>query len=178
MTTTWMHYTDSQDNGSSSIVFPSSVISTSASTEHLHQNADHLRTPYSRAVESLFAVSTRLKALLGSDAKGNVLFSPVTTTTALAELLLGARGSSRSQILNILTATNRTHDTAEATVAEFHQHLSNLIRNLKTSVVFDNSYYLHLASALFFQLGLSPFSSFINAATELYTMNMFYLDFG
>jgi serine protease inhibitor len=129
-------------------------------------------------VEALFAVSTRLKELLGSHAEGNVLFSPVTTTAALAELLLGARGSSRSQILNILTAANSTHDSTEATAAEFHQHLSNLMRVLRTSAVFDNSYHLHLASALFLQLGLSPFSSFINAATELYTMNMFYLDFG
>lgn len=173
-----MHYADSQDKGSSSIVFPSSVISASATTAHPDQNADRLHRPYSHAVDALFAVSSRLKAMLGADAKGNALFSPVTTTTALAELLLGARGSARNQILNILTAANRTNDTPEATAAEFHQHLSNLIRILKRSAVFDNSYHLHLASALFFQLGLSPFSSFIKAATELYAINLFYLDFG
>lgn len=176
VSTTWMHYTDIHDGDSSSIVFPSSHISAS-STAQPDQNTGHLHRPYFHAVEALFAVSTRLKALLGSDAEGNVLFSPITTTTALAELLLGARGSSRSQILNILTAANRTRDTAEATAAEFHQHLGNLIRTLRTSAVFDNSYYLHLASALFAQLGQSLFSNFINAATELYGMNIMYLDF-
>jgi serine protease inhibitor len=177
MTTAWMHYADFQDKGSSSIVFPNSSVSAPSSTAHPDQKADRLQRPYVHALDALFAVSARLRALLASAAEGNVLFSPVTTTIALAELLLGARGSSRSQILNILTTANRTHNTAEATADEFHQHLSNLIRVLKTSAVFDNSYYLHLASALFFQQGLSPFSSFLNVATELYAMNMFYLDF-
>jgi serine protease inhibitor len=171
-----MHYTDFHDADASSIVFPNSHISTST-TPHPEENPDALHSPYSHAVEALFAVSIRLKALLGSDAKGNQLFSPVTTTTALAELLLGARGSSRSQILNILTAANRTHDAAEATAADFHEHLRNLIRTLRTSAVFDNSYYLHLASALFCQQGQSFSSNFINAATELYGLNMMYLDF-
>jgi hypothetical protein len=171
MPAAWMRHADFQNTDSRSIVFPSSFISPSyTARQELHR-------PYFHAVEALFAVNTRLKALLGSDARRNLLLSPVSTTTALAELLLGARGSSRNQILNILTAANRIHDTAEATAAEFHQHLGNLIRSLKTSAVFDNSYHLHLASALFVEPGISLFSNFVNGASELYGMDMMYLDF-
>jgi serine protease inhibitor len=176
ISTTWMHYADAQDKVSSSILFPSGSISDSPAAQS-DQNTDHLDRPYFHAVEAINAVSTRLKALATSNAEGNLLLSPMTTTTALAELLLGARGSSRSQILNILTAANRTQGTAEARVDEFHQHLGNLIRILTTSNIFDNSYYLHVASALFFQSGLSLYPSFVNAANELYGMDTFHLNF-
>jgi serine protease inhibitor len=171
-----MHYADVQKMGPSSIVFPSSSAAAAASAQP-DQDTAYSRRPYSQAVEALFAVGTHLKARVESEAEGNLLLSPITTTTALAELLLGARGSSRRQILNILTAANRNQDTAEATVDVFHQHLANLIRILTTSAVFDNSYYLHLASALFVQVGSSLFPNFVNVATEQYGMDIFYLNF-
>jgi serine protease inhibitor len=171
-----MHYVDVQNMDPSSIVFPSSFKPESVAVQS-DQNAAQLRRPYSRAVEALFAVSTHLKALVESEAEENLLLSPITTTTALAELLLGARGSSRSQILNILSAANRTQDIDEATVDEFHQHMANLIRILTTSAVFDNSYYLHLAGAFFFRVGSSLFPNFVHAATELYGMDIFYLNY-
>jgi len=128
-------------------------------------------------MEALFAVTVRLKKLLMPENKKNLLLSPFSTTTALAETLLGAHGSSRNQILNILTAVNRTKGTAEATVAEFHQDMGGLIKFLKTTPVSDKSYQLHLASALFIDslLNLSP--DYQTAATELYGMEVMHLDF-
>jgi serine protease inhibitor len=128
-------------------------------------------------MEALFAVTVRLKELLIPEGKKNLLLSPLSTTTVLAETLLGARGSLRNQILHILTNVNRTKGTAEATVAEFHQHMGSLIKFLKSSPVSDKSYQLHLASALFIDslLNLSP--DYQTAATELYGMEVMRLDF-
>jgi len=172
----WMNYTDSQNVDPSSIVFPSSFVSGFSSPERSHIS-DEVHPTYSHAMEAVFAVTVRLKELLIPEAKKNLLLSPISTTTALAETLLGARGFLRNQILNILTAVNRTEGTAEATVAEFHQHMGSLIKFLKTSPVADKSYQLHLASALFIDslLNLSP--DYQTAATELYGMELIRLDF-
>jgi serine protease inhibitor len=169
-----MRYAGVRDADPSSSVLPSSLISEPSAAQS-DQKTEYL--PYFHAVEALNAVSARLKAQVGCDTKGNLLLSPITTTTALAQLLLGSRGSTRSQILNILTAANRTQDFAEATVNEFHKHLVNLIRIVTTNAVFDNSYYLHLASALFYRLGSGLYPNFVNAATKLYAMDIFHLDF-
>jgi len=128
-------------------------------------------------MEALFDVTIRLKKLLIPETKNNLLLSPISTTTALAETLLGARGCLRNQILNILTAVNRTKDTAEATVAEFHRDMGGLIKFLKTTPVSDKSYQLHLASALFIDklIDLSP--DYQTAATEHYGMEVMRLDF-
>jgi len=172
----WMNYADSQNVDPSSIVFPSSFVSAFSSPERSHIS-DDVHPTYSHAMEALFAVTVRLKELLIPEPKKNLLLSPISTTTALAEALLGARGSSRNQILNILTAVNRTNGTAEATVAEFHQHMGSLIKFLKNSPISDKSYQLHLASALFVDslLNLSP--DYQTAATELYGMEVMRLDF-
>jgi len=172
----WMNYTDSQNVDPSSIVFPSSFVPAFSSPERSH-NSDDVPPTYSHAMEALFAVTVRLKELLIPEAKKNLLLSPISTTTALAETLLGARGPSRNQILNILTAVNRTKGTAEATVAEFHQDMGGLIKFLKITPVSDKSYQLHLASALFIDslLNLSP--DYQTAATELYGMEVMHLDF-
>jgi serine protease inhibitor len=128
-------------------------------------------------MEALFAVTVRLKELLIPEAKQNLLLSPICTTMALAETLLGARGSSRYQILKILTAVNRTKGTAEATVAEFHQHMGGLIKFLRNSPVLDKSYQLHLASALFIDSLLNLPSDYQTAATELYGLEVTRLNF-
>uniref|UniRef100_A0A1V1FNA8 Putative serine protease 9 n=1 Tax=Reticulitermes speratus TaxID=60591 RepID=A0A1V1FNA8_9NEOP len=172
----WMHYTDSQNLDSSSIVFPSSYVSPFSTPERSHSSSD-VRATYFHAIDAIFAVTVRVKALLVPEAKKNLLLSPFSTTTALAETLLGARGSSRSHILNILTPVNRTKGTAEATVAEFHQHMGGLIKVLKTSPVLDKSYQLHLASALFIDSLLKLSSDYQKAATELYGMEVMRLDF-
>lgn len=171
-----MNYADSQNVDPSSIVFPSSFVSAFSSPERSHIS-DDVHPTYSHAMEALFAVTVCLKELLIPEPKKNLLLSPISTTTALAEALLGARGSSRNQILNILTAVNRTNGTAEATVAEFHQHMGGLIKFLKKSPISDKSYQLHLASALFVDslLNLSP--DYQTAATELYGMEVMRLDF-
>lgn len=172
----WMNFTDSQYVDPSSIVFPSSFAPAFSSPERSH-TSDDVHPTYSHAMEALFAVTVRLKKLLMPENKKNLLLSPFSTTTALAETLLGAHGSSRNQILNILTAVNRTKGTAEATVAEFHQDMGGLIKFLKTTPVSDKSYQLHLASALFIDslLNLSP--DYQTAATELYGMEVMHLDF-
>jgi hypothetical protein len=160
----------------SSIVFPASIISPFSTPNRL-QNSGDLQTQYLYAVEALFAVTARLKALLSLDTSKNLLVSPISTTTALAELLLGARGSSRRHLLNILTTVNRSTRTAEATVAEFHQHLGGLIKLLQISPDYDESYRLHLASALFLQPGLSLLSDFHRALTDLYGVDVVPADF-
>jgi serine protease inhibitor len=172
----WMQHTDSQNVDRSSIVFPSSFLSPFSSPERSH-DSEGADAAYSHAVDALYAVTVRLKALLIPEAKRNLLLSPISTTTALAETLLGARGNSRRYILNILTAVNRTKDTAEATVAEFHQHMGGLIKFLKTNPVLDKSYQLHMASALFIDSLLNLSADYQKAATELYGMEVMRLDF-
>jgi serine protease inhibitor len=171
-----MNYAESQNVDPSSIVFPSSFVPAFSSLER-RQGSDEVHPTYSHAMEALFAVTVRLKNLLIPETKKNLLLSPLSTTTALAETLLGARGSLRNQILNILTAVNRTKGTAEATVAEFHRDMGGLIKFLKATPVSDKSYQLHLASALFVDslLNLSP--DYQTAATELYGMEVMRLDF-
>jgi serine protease inhibitor len=179
-----MKYADSKNVDPSSIVFPSSFVSTTSNPERSNisdevhpRYSDEVHRRYSHAMDALFAVTVRLKELLIPEDEKNLLLSPLCTTMALAETLLGARGYSRNQTLNILTAVNRTKGTAEATVVEFHQHMGGLIKFLKSSPATDKSYQLHLASALFIDSLLNLPSDYETAAIELYGMEVTRLNF-
>ncbi|KDR21045.1 putative serpin-Z6A isoform X2 [Zootermopsis nevadensis] len=171
----WMNYVDNRNLDPSAIVFPSSFIA-SFSTPNRVQNVDP-QMQYIHAVEAMFAVTVRLKALLEMGATTNLLVSPISTTTALAELLLGARGSTREYLLKILTAVDRSEYTREPTVSEFHLHMGGLIKFLQTSSDYDDSYRLHFASALFLRPDLSLLPNFRSAATDLYGMAVLPTDF-
>jgi serine protease inhibitor len=173
---TWTHYMDNRNVDSSAIVFPTSFFA-SLSIPSRAENAEDSQMQYVYAVEALLAVTIRLKAVLKLGGTKNLLVSPVSTTTALAELLLGARGSAREHLLNILTAVEGTYDTREPTVAEFHVHMGRLIKFLQTSSDYDDSYRLNFASALFLQQGLSLLPNFESTAADLYGMAVIPVDF-
>jgi serine protease inhibitor len=171
-----MHYVDNRNVDTSAIIFPPSFIAPfSASYET--ENTYDPQMQYIYAVEAVVAVTIRLKELLEFGGTKNLLVSPISVTTALAELLLGARGWAREHLLNFMTAAERPKDTQEPTIAEFHQHMRGLIKFLQTSSDYDNAYRLHYASALFLQPGLSLLPNFHRAATDLYGMTVLPVDF-
>jgi serine protease inhibitor len=178
--TAWMHdiANSSVDRtvSPSAIIFPSSFIAP-FSAKNQGANSDSPEMQYIHAVEAVFAVTTRLKVSLGLDTTKNLLVSPISTTTALAQLLLGARGPSRNRLLNILTATRKFRNIQEPTAAEFHVQLAGLIRFLQTNPNDDDAYQLHFASALFLQPGLTLLPNFQAAVTDLYGMDILPADF-
>lgn len=162
----------------SAVVFPSSISSPFNFNNRLQStDSKDLQKEYLHAVEALFAVTTRLKIFLGKDINKNIIVSPISTTTVLGEILLGARGKSRRQLLDILTTVNRTSGTAEATVVEFHQQLGGLTKLLQTSPDYDESYQLELANAMFLKQQLRLHPHFLNAITDLYAVDIEPMDF-
>ncbi|PSN45020.1 hypothetical protein C0J52_24516 [Blattella germanica] len=173
------HLSENHNVDPSAVVFPSSLLSPFSLPNRLASKDDKvdLHLEYLHAVEALFAVTTWLKTLLGKDETKNILVSPVSTTTALGEILLGARGESRRELLEILTTVNKTSGTAEATVVEFHQQLGGLIKQLQNSADYDSAYQLELASAVFLSPQVHLKRDFINAISDLYGVDIEPMDF-
>ncbi|KAJ9585989.1 hypothetical protein L9F63_020366, partial [Diploptera punctata] len=162
----------------SAVVFPNSLNSPFNLPNRLGSTGSKdLQNEYLQAVEALFAVTTRLKTFLGKDPNKNVVVSAISTTTVLAEILLGARGDSRRPLLDILTTVNRTSGIAEGTVVEFHQQLGELIKLLQNSAQYDESYHLELASAMFMKKELRLHSDFLKALIDLYSVDVEPVDF-
>ena len=177
-TLTWMRYIGnpygrSVDPGA--IVFPSSLESPFDLPNRM-QSIERQKE-YLHAVEALFALTTRLKTLLGKDVDKNVLVSPLSTATALGEILIGARGKSRQQLLSMLSTVNRTSGLADATAVEFHLQLGGLIRHLQSSSDYDKSYLLELASAMFLRPDIRVHREFITAITDFYRVDIEPMDF-
>ncbi|XP_073923019.1 serpin A9 [Castor canadensis] len=99
----------------------------------------------------------------------NIFFSPVSVSTSLAMLSLGARSATKSQILQSLNFS-LTH-TAESVIHLGFQHLVHSL-NVPSK---DRS--LRVGSALFVRKGLALQADFLDRSKRLYEAKVFSTDF-
>lgn len=99
----------------------------------------------------------------------NVIFSPVSVSTSLAMLSLGARSATKTQVLQSLGFNLSL--TPEPAI---HQAFQHLIRSLNTS---SSNLGLKMGSVLFLREELQLQASFVASVRRLYKSNVFSIDF-
>ncbi|NXW58252.1 A1AT2 antiproteinase, partial [Eurystomus gularis] len=99
----------------------------------------------------------------------NILFSPVSISTAFAMLALGARSTTRTQILEGLT-----FNLTEIQEKEIHEGFHNLIHMLSHP---ENGVQLNMGNAIFLTEKLKPLKQFLDYAKALYQLEAFTTDF-
>ncbi|XP_069714841.1 alpha-1-antiproteinase-like [Phaenicophaeus curvirostris] len=99
----------------------------------------------------------------------NIFFSPVSISTALAMLALGAKSTTQTQILEGL-AFNLT----EIQEREIHEGFHNLIHMLSHP---ENGVHLNMGNAVFLTEKLKPLKEFLDHAERLYLLEAFTTDF-
>uniref|UniRef100_A0A0P6J7L9 Serpin A9 isoform B n=1 Tax=Heterocephalus glaber TaxID=10181 RepID=A0A0P6J7L9_HETGA len=99
----------------------------------------------------------------------NVFFSPVSISTSLAMLSLGAHSATKAQILRTLGFNlTATHESA------IHQGFQQLVHTLSVP---NKELDLRMGSALFVKKGLQLQVSFLDRAKRLYESKVFSIDF-
>ncbi|NXY44451.1 A1AT antiproteinase, partial [Ceuthmochares aereus] len=101
--------------------------------------------------------------------KKNIFFSPVSISTALAMMALGARSTTQTQILEGI-AFNLT----EIQEYEIHEGFRNLIHMLSHP---ENGVQLNMGNALFLTEKMKPLKEFLDDAKSLYQLDVFTTDF-
>ncbi|XP_008061247.1 alpha-1-antichymotrypsin [Carlito syrichta] len=99
----------------------------------------------------------------------NVIFSPLSTSMALAFLLLGAHGNTHTEILEGLKL-----NITEMSEAEVHLSFQRLLRTLNQP---SDQLQLSTGNAMFVQQQLQLLDKFVEDAKELYTAEAFLTDF-
>ncbi|NXX12912.1 A1AT2 antiproteinase, partial [Podargus strigoides] len=99
----------------------------------------------------------------------NIFFSPVSISTALAMLALGARSTTQTQILEGLT-----FNLTEFQEEEIHEGFHNLIHMLSHP---EGGVQLNMGNAIFLTDNLKPLKKFLDDAKALYELESFTIDF-
>ncbi|NXU47190.1 A1AT2 antiproteinase, partial [Turnix velox] len=99
----------------------------------------------------------------------NIVFSPVSISTAFAMLSLGARSATQTQILEGLS-----FNLTEIQEKEIHEGFHNLIHMLSHP---ENGVQLNMGSAIFLMEKLKPLQEFLDDAKALYEVEAFTTDF-
>ncbi|XP_028593695.2 serpin B6-like [Podarcis muralis] len=116
------------------------------------------------AANSAFALNL-FKKLSQNDNTANVFFSPLSISSALTMVSLGAAGNTAAQMAKVLSVTNDV---------EFHQGYEKLISEINKP---DTKYLLRLANRLFGETSYEFISSFIDSSQKFYRAGLEKLDF-
>ncbi|CAM4696661.1 unnamed protein product [Leuciscus chuanchicus] len=135
-------------------------------------------------MESLTAANTQFslnlfKKISGGNASGNVFFSPVSISSALAMVLLGARGNTAAQMIKVLgfknplkpdAATPGHHDSVD----QIHSSFTNFMSELNKPGV---PYALSLANRLYGEQSYQFVEKFLNDVKRYYEAGLEKVDF-
>ncbi|XP_053253020.1 serpin B6-like [Podarcis raffonei] len=116
------------------------------------------------AANSAFALNL-FKKLSQNDNIANMFFSPLSISSALTMVSLGAAGNTATQMAKVLSVTNDI---------EFHQGYEKLISEINKP---DTKYLLRLANRLFGETSYEFISSFIDSSQKFYRAGLEKLDF-
>ncbi|KAM6298923.1 leukocyte elastase inhibitor-like [Aegotheles albertisi] len=117
-----------------------------------------------RNANSRFALEL-LRRFSEANPTGNVFFSPLSISAALAMVLLGAKGDTKAQVLKALH-----FDEVEDTHSQFHTLTTDINRS-------DAPYLLRLASRLFGEKSYSFLPDFLTNTRKLYGADLATVDF-
>lgn len=99
----------------------------------------------------------------------NIFFSPVSISTAIAMLSLGARSTTQTQMLEGLT-----FNLTDIQEKEIHEGFHNLIHMLSHP---ENGVHLNMGNAIFLKEKLKLLQKFVDDAKALYQLEAFTTDF-
>ncbi|XP_034980720.1 serpin B6 [Zootoca vivipara] len=116
------------------------------------------------AANSAFALNL-FKKLSQNDNTANVFFSPLSISSALTMVSLGAAGNTATQMAKVLSVTNDV---------EFHQGYEKLISEINKP---GTKYLLRLANRLFGETSYEFISSFVDSSQKFYQAGLEKLDF-
>ncbi|XP_067303938.1 leukocyte elastase inhibitor-like [Pseudorasbora parva] len=133
-------------------------------------------------MEPLSAANTQFslnlfKKISGGNASGNVFYSPVSISSALAMVLLGARGNTSAQIIKVLgfRGPPKAHSvTAEHHVDEIHSNFKKFMSELNKPGV---PYTLSIANRLYGEQSYQFVEKFLNDAKIYYEARLEKVDF-
>ncbi|KAM5341156.1 serpin A11-like [Glossophaga mutica] len=124
---------------------------------------------YHRVTPTITSFALRLYRQLAAGAPGNVVFSPVSISTALALLSLGVPADTSAQILEGLG-----FNLTETPQASIHQGFQSLLRTLDLP---SPKLELKVGNSLFLDKRLKPRQRFLDDARELHGALAFSTDF-
>ncbi|XP_051006789.1 serpin A11 [Acomys russatus] len=115
---------------------------------------------YHKVTPTITNFALRLYKQLAEDAAGNILFSPVSLSSTVALLSLGAHADTQTQILESLG-----FNLTETPAADIHEGFQSLLHTLDLP---SPKLELKLGHSLFLDRQLKPHQSFLDSAKELY----------
>ncbi|KAM5273674.1 alpha-1-antichymotrypsin-like [Ctenodactylus gundi] len=137
-------------------------------TPEVKDSMAHVDNPRPASNNTEFAFSL-YKQLAQTYPSKNIVFSPVTISTALAFVSLGARGTTLTEILEGLR-----FNLTETPEAEIHQGFQHLLRTLRQP---SDQLQLSTGNAMFITEQLEALAKFMEDAQELYAAQAFRTNF-
>ncbi|XP_067272884.1 leukocyte elastase inhibitor-like [Pseudorasbora parva] len=113
---------------------------------------------------SLFALDL-YRALSASNAEGNMFFSPLSVSAALAMVYLGARGDTAKEMEKVLSFSS---------VSDVHSHFESLTSSINSPSAF---YILKLANRLYGEKTFSFLPEYLESTLKLYHAELQAVDF-
>jgi serine protease inhibitor len=124
---------------------------------------DQLVRRFGLALEAVFGVGIRLQAFLQDDKNDNFLVSPISATVVIGQLILGAEGEFRRQLVDLLalpnshlyendrieTYSNKTNVSCVLPYSTLHVQLSGLLKALESNPASTKQFILKQKSAAF-----------------------------
>ncbi|XP_059364537.1 leukocyte elastase inhibitor-like [Carassius carassius] len=135
-------------------------------------------------MERLTAANTQFslnlfKKISGGNASGNVFYSPISISSALAMVSLGAKGNTAAQIFKVLSFTNPPKPDAATPAShvkedQIHSSFNKLMSELKKP---GAPYVLSLANRLYREQSYQFVEKFLNDAKKYYEAGLEKVDF-
>lgn len=128
-----------------------------------HAPRDHLSSPdpaYHKITPTITNFALHLYKQLAAETSGNIFFSPVSISTSLALLSLGAQANTSTQILEGLG-----FNLTETPEADIHRGFQSLIHTLDLP---SSKLELKVGNSLFLDKQLKPQQHFLDTIRELY----------
>ncbi|XP_069043418.1 alpha-1-antitrypsin-like [Lepisosteus oculatus] len=140
--------------------------------EHGHHHDHKHQHNYSLEIQSAktdfaFSLYKRIAAQTNSKPK-NIIFSPLSISTALAMLSLGAKGKTHDELFQGL-GFNKTH----LTEAEVNEAFEQILRSLNQKTELD----LSVGNAVFIRNNFKPLHKFLEDVKQYYHSEGFTVDF-
>uniref|UniRef100_A0A8C5YKU6 Serpin B6-like n=1 Tax=Marmota marmota marmota TaxID=9994 RepID=A0A8C5YKU6_MARMA len=121
-------------------------------------------------LEASGTFALNLLKTLGEDSSKNVFYSPISISSALAMVLLGANGTTAVQMAQVLSLNKSSNSGG----GDVHQSFQSLLTEVNKT---DTQYLLRTANRLFGEKSYDFLSSFKDSCQKFYQAEMEELDF-
>lgn len=149
---------------------------------------------YKLALEAVFGVGIRLQAFLQEEQNENFLVSPISATVVLGQLILGAEGEFRKQLVELLALPNShlyendtyyyhqqkiktKNNTFALPYSTLHIQLASLLRALQKMPEDHKNFVLKQKSALFIDQKIQLNKTFRKSLKDFYETRIKVFDF-